>query len=57
MSNLAILPNTKCCNRCRNYLPFDMFSKNSTNKDKLSSHCKTCDKISQDKSKRKTTHY
>lgn len=54
MANLAILPNTKCCNRCRKYLPFDMFNKNSANKDKLSSHCKVCDKISQEKTKRKT---
>ena len=54
MADLAILPNTKCCNRCRQYLPFESFAKNNANKDRLSSHCRDCDKISQEKTKRKT---
>jgi hypothetical protein len=54
VSNLALLPTTKCCNRCKQYLPFSLFSKNSANNDKLSSHCKDCDKISQEKQRRKS---
>jgi len=53
MSNLALLPTTKCCNRCKTYLPFSLFSRNSANNDKLSSHCKDCDKKGQDKIKAK----
>jgi hypothetical protein len=54
VANVALLPTTKCCNRCREYLPFSLFSKNSANKDKLSSHCKQCDQISQEKKRRKS---
>jgi hypothetical protein len=54
VADLALLPTTKCCNRCKEYLPFSLFSKNSVNKDKLSSHCKKCDQISQEKKRRKS---
>lgn len=54
MSNVLKLPTTKCCNACKQFLPFSYFSKNSSMGDKLSTHCKECDKVRQDKSKRKT---
>jgi hypothetical protein len=54
MSNLALLPTTKCCNTCKTYLPLDLFAKNTANKDKLSSKCKGCDKAYQESQRRKT---
>ena len=53
MSNLAVLPSTKCCNKCREYLPFSMFSTNNARKDRLMSHCKACDTKVQEKKRRK----
>jgi hypothetical protein len=54
MSNLALLPSTKQCNTCRQYLPFNEFSKNSALKDKLSLYCRKCDKEKQEAKRRKT---
>lgn len=54
MSNLAVLPSTKCCNTCKEYLPFNLFAKNIANNDKLSNRCKPCDKVYQEKQRRKT---
>ena len=53
MSNLAVLPSTKQCNTCRQYLPFNEFSKNSALKDKLSLYCRKCDKEKQEAKRRK----
>jgi hypothetical protein len=53
MTNLALLPTTKCCNRCKQYLPFSLFNTNNARKDKLSSHCKECDRISQERIRKK----
>jgi hypothetical protein len=53
MTNLAMLPSTKCCASCKEYLPFSMFSKNSANKDKLALVCRSCDKVRQEKKRRK----
>ena len=53
MSNLAILPFTKCCNICKQYLPLDMFStNNAVKKDKLSLYCRVCDKKKQEARRR-----
>jgi uncharacterized protein YbaR (Trm112 family) len=57
MSNLACLPTTKCCNVCKEFLSFDLFSKDNTKKDKLSNKCKNCDKIYQEKQRRKTPEH
>jgi len=55
MSNLAVLPTTKCCNICKQYLPLDMFSTNNAiKKDKLSLYCRECDKKKQEAKRRKT---
>jgi hypothetical protein len=54
VANVALLPTTKCCNRCKQYLPFNLFSKNSANKDRLSSHCKECDQKYQESKRRKS---
>lgn len=54
MSNLALVPNTKCCNICKQYLPLDMFSvNNAIKKDKLSLYCRSCDKTKQEAKRRK----
>ena len=54
MSNLAVLPSTKQCNNCKQYLPFSEFSKNSALKDKLSLYCQRCDKEKQEAKRRKS---
>lgn len=54
MSNLSLLPSTKQCNICRQYLPFNEFSKNSALKDKLSLYCRKCDKEKQEAKRRKS---
>lgn len=55
MSNLALLPTTKCCNVCRQFLPLDMFSTNNAiKKDKLSLYCRECDKEKQEAKRRKS---
>lgn len=55
MSNLALLPTTKCCNICRQYLPLDMFTKNNAiKKDRLSLYCKPCDAKKQEAKRRKS---
>jgi hypothetical protein len=57
MSNLALVSSyTKCCNKCKVYLPFEVFAKNSANKDKLSNRCKPCDKIYQESLRVKKPH-
>lgn len=54
MTNLAILPVTKQCNICKEYLPFSHFSKNKALKGNLSAHCKVCDKKKQEVRRRKS---
>lgn len=55
MSNLAVVSSSvKCCNKCKEYLPFSLFSKNIANLDKLSAHCKECDKKIQTAKRRKS---
>lgn len=49
MSLALVSSNVKCCNICKTYLPFEMFAKNKANKDRLSSKCKPCDKVYQEK--------
>lgn len=53
MGNLAYLPVTKQCNKCKTYLTLDNFSKNNTKKDKLALSCKSCDKEIQENKRRK----
>lgn len=54
MSNLALLPFTKQCNICKQFLPLDMFSTNNAiKKDRLSLYCKPCDKQKQESKRRK----
>lgn len=55
MSNLALLPSTKCCNICKQFLPLNMFSANNAiKKDKLSLYCRDCDKEKQEAKRRKS---
>jgi hypothetical protein len=49
--------NTKCCNKCKQYLDISLFSINAANKDKLSSKCKECDKEYQQKQRAKHYNY
>ena len=44
MSSLKLIPVTKCCTKCKQYLPFGEFSVNNSKPDRLSIYCKSCDK-------------
>lgn len=53
MSNLALLPSTKCCNICKQFLPLDLFSiNNAIKKDKRSLYCRECDAKKQEEKRR-----
>jgi hypothetical protein len=49
MVDLKLIPSTKCCNKCKHYLPFSNFSLNNAKADRLSIYCKKCDKEMQEK--------